>query len=307
MNEKKKENKEYKNRQVSYIGRNDSFLKNWEDLTLEHLAKPLDEFIASDFQWVDGIEFSKDGVKGLSTGTCWNLLAREIEDETEDGEEIEEYEQKEEEKICIQDSEIFLVVYTQCQIDEVVLFFVWHFETRMVTESREAWETKYGLVPGACCLKNFSTSSSPDFCQEEGRSSKQEALIDTATKKCQFKNQYVACSPTVFPHFVNPENPKAAEFLKNNPLNIPVNMGLTFGPLKDTPEFCYGGEKPGLCTSLYDSLIVDDPFGGRTYDSMANFFTDAFATCFIYQNAIKPVTGQVETIKHSLLGVSMYF
>jgi hypothetical protein len=300
MNEKEKK-KEYKTRTVTYIGRDRSFLKNWENLTLEHFGKPLDEFIAADFQWVDveGIEFDINGVRGLSVGTCWNLLGDEMENDTE--------EEKEEKEICLQDSEIFLVVYTQCQIKDVILFFVWHFQTQMVTESREAWEAKYGLVPGACCLKNFATSSSPDSRQEEGRSSEQEALIDTATKKCQFKNQYVACSPTVFPHFVNPENPKAVEFLKNHPLNIPVNMDLTFGPLKDTPEFCYGGEKPGLCTSLYDSLVVDDPFGVRTEHNMANFFSDAFATCFIYQNAIKPVTGKVETITHSLLGVSMYF
>ena len=289
MNEKTKKNKMFK---ASYIGLNRRFLKNWEDFTLAHYGKPLNEFISSDFHWRNGVLFNQNSIKGVSAAISSGLLGQEPE---------------EEEEICIQDSEIFFIVYTQCQIDEVVLFFVWHFETHMVTESREAWEAKYDLVPGACCLKNSSTISSLDSREQLELNPDQQALAGVANKRCHFKNQYVACDATVFPHFVNPENPKAIEFLKTHPLNIPVNMDLTFGPLKDTPEFCYGGEKPGVCTSLYDSIVLDDTSGILKTHNLEKFFSDAIATCFIYQNGIKPFGSEVETLKHSFLGVSMSF
>ena len=235
------------------------------------------------------------------------IVDQELEEEEEEDWFFSFKEKKKIEKISILDSTICFIVYTQCQIDDVVLFFVWHFETHMVTESRDAWEARYGLVPGACCLKNSVTFSSLEYRQGLEGNPNQEALADRKTQKCQFQNEYVACHATVFPHFVNPENPKAAEFLKNHPLNIPVNMDLTFGPLKDTPDFCYDGKKPGLCTSLYDSIVLDDTSGILETHNLKKFFSDALATCFLYQNAIKPFGSQVETRKHSLLGVSMSF
>ena len=291
MNEKTRKNKEYEVFQVSYIKEAPSFLKEEEDFTLEYYGKPLDEFISSDFNWMDGVLFKKKDINSIGSAIYIAVKSPNLRGS----------------KICIQNSEIFFIVYTQCQIDEVVLFFVWHFETHMVTESREAWETKYNLVPGACCLKNFSTSLSQEYNQELERSTDQGALADAANKKCHFKNQYVACDATVFPHFVNPENPKAVEFLKTHPLNIQVNMDLTFGPLKDTPEFCYGGEKPGLCTSLYDSIVFDETTAVITHHNMEEFFSDAIATCFIYQNTIKPVNCQVQNIQHSFIGFSLFY
>ncbi len=146
-----------------------------------------------------------------------------------------------------------------------------------------------------------------EFSHELELSTNQEALADVENKKCHFQNHYIACYPTFFPHFVNPENPKAAEFLKKHPLNIPVNMNMTFGPLKDTPDFCYGGEKPGLCTSLYDSISFDDTTVLVKSHNMEKFLSNAIATCFIYQNTIKPVNCDVPNIKHSLIGVFVYF
>ncbi len=84
-------------------------------------------------------------------------------------------------------------------------------------------------------------------------------------------------------------------------------MGLTFGPLKDTPDFWYGGEKPGLCSSLYDSIVFNETSLVRKSHNMRNFFSDALATCVDYQNAIKPVDGEIKTRQHVLLNVSMYY
>ena len=289
MDQKTKKKKMFKS---SYIGRNRHFLKNWEDFTLEHSGKPLNEFIASDFHWKNGVLFNEKVVTGISAAISSSFLSQEPE---------------EEEEMCIQESEIFFIVYTQCQIDDVVLFFVWHFETHMVTEYRDAWEARYGLVPGTCCLKNSVTFSSLESRQGLEGNPNQEALADRKTQKCQFQNEYVACHATVFPHFVNPENPKAAEFLKKHPLNIPVNMDMTFGPLKDTPAFCYGGHKLGLCNSLYDSIIYDDTYQGKGEHNLKKFFSEAIATCFLYQNAIKPINYKPKNIKHSVIGVSLYY
>ena len=289
MDEKTKEKKEFNIYRVSYIGRDSSFLIGREDLSFEYYGKPLKEFICFDFTQMNGLSLNEKVV---------SILGRIVYSAFRDPEE-------ERAKFRIQENNVCLVVYTQCQIDDVVLFFVWHFQTQVVTESRDAWEARYGLVPGACCLKNSSTLSSLDSRQELKVNS--DRLADVENKQCQFKNQYVACYPTVFPHFVNPENPKAVEFLKNYPLNIPVNMGLTFGPLKDTPDFCYGSEKPGLCTSLYDSILFDNTSFVVKNHNMEKLFLDAITTCFIYQNAIKPVNGDVPNIQHSLIGVSVYF
>ncbi len=307
MNEKKIKNKEYKNFQVSYIGRNRSFLKKGENLTLEHCGKPLTEFISSDLTKMNGILFNEKKIDFMGLVMSEGVIDLEPKEEKEEDFFFKEEEEKKDEEVSILDSDIFLVVYTQCQINEGVLFFVWHFETQVVTESREAWEARYGLVPGACCLKNSCSNSPLEPFQELELSANQEALADVENKKCHFQNHYVACHATVFPHFVNPENPKAAEFLKNHPLNIPVNMDMTFGPLKDTPDFCYGGEKPGLCTSLYDSIIFELTYDGRGEHNLEKFFSDAIATCFLYQNDIKLGNCEMETIKHSFIGYSLYY
>ena len=269
---------------------------------MEDCGKPLADFTGSDLTQINGVLFHEKQIYTIGAVIYTSIADREPEEE----EEWDFSSKKEKEEVSILDSTIFFIVYTQCQIGEVILFFVWHFETQVVTESREAWETTYGLVPGECCLKNSATSSSLE-ARPELLSSDQEALADAANKKCHFKNQYVACDATVFPHFVNPENPKAAEFLKTHPLNIPVNMDLTFGPLKDTPEFCYGGEKPNLCSSLYDSIIFDNTYGGRGEHNLEKFFSDAIATCCLYQNTIKPLDYERKTRKHSFIGYSLYY
>jgi hypothetical protein len=254
---------------------------------------------------MQGVFFNKKSYTGQSI--YLTIVDQELEEEEEEDWFFSFKEKKKIEKISILDSTICFIVYTQCQIDDVVLFFVWHFETHMVTESRDAWEARYGLVPGTCCLKNSVTFSSLESRQGLEGNPNQEALADRKTQKCQFQNEYVACHATVFPHFVNPENPKAAEFLKKHPLNIPVNMDMTFGPLKDTPAFCYGGHKLGLCNSLYDSIIYDDTYQGKGEHNLKKFFSEAIATCFLYQNAIKPINYKPKNIKHSVIGVSLYY
>ncbi len=122
MNKKTKKIKKDKIFQVSYISQTESFLKSWEDLRLEYCEKPLDEFISSDLTQMNGILFHKYQITSVGFLIYSSLKTQEPEKP----------------KNRIQDSKIFLIVYTQCQIDDVVLFFVWHFETQVVTESREA-------------------------------------------------------------------------------------------------------------------------------------------------------------------------
>ena len=149
---------------------NQSFLKQGINLSSSTWGKPLNEFISLEPHEFDGALLNEKTIPKLTKQIYTALINTKKQ------------------KLQIKNNELFLYIYTLCKLDQVIIFNVWKFVTKSVTQERTECEKEYGRTPYSCCQELY---------RQQNNLSKQENIIlshEIFDKYCQYKKPYVDCN-----------------------------------------------------------------------------------------------------------------
>lgn len=269
------------NFQISFLDdkKYNPFFKKGSDLTYKFWGYSLDELISVPSNDFPGLRFEKNKIPGLTESLYQTILENKND------------------LFILKNNKILLILYSLSKIDDVVLFHVSNIWTEVCYESRETWESFYGLEARTCCKNNYfsifeKSSEMKDSLVFDSFNPSNSDLDLKIEKNCIFKKPYIKCNSIVFSNFFNKENEIIAKKFDNNVFNIPIDSTFKLTPNGDQVKFCYGGLdnfSSLTCDLLYDKIIFKNTSQESCEYNFKNFISDSLHTCFYYQDTIQGV------------------
>lgn len=282
---------------LSFLEKDKLFLKRGVDLNNLVIGEDLDSLISLNWDEMDGMVL--DGMV-LDKNTI-PVITKKI---------YESISSIKDENLKIKENQVNLIVYTLCQIEEMLLFLVWDICPYVVVQSKNAWENRYSLPSNECCKKNYLgllVENKDAGLARDVIELQTESLNSLIQKNCKYKESHLECQAIVNSHLVNLRNRKALETFFTNPFNTRIDSDFVFGMLPSRAFFFYGGVENRLdlsCSFFYDSIVYENRGNQIQEHNFQNFVSDSLYTCLHVQNDI----GQpnFKTKENRLLYMSVY-